>query len=142
METFNANIVKKIMEITNKHIISDDGVICDSNLEGCASKYRYTFIDSNEKQNDIEHDKIIFINEVMDIFNDFIIMSEAPIETSDEYINCSEFICKPGCSCGNWKYEPYVQEENYMNEESNIQSMMEDIETMDINESDINDDIQ
>ena len=134
MEAQYANIVQKIMELTNKHITNDEGVVCDSNLEGYASKYRYTFVDSNNMQNDVEHDKIIFINDVMDIFNEIMVMSEAPIETQDEHINCSEFICKPGCSCGNWRYEPYVQEENYMIEDSSLQSMMGELENMNINE--------
>ena len=134
--------IQKINNLIEKHITNEGGVVCDEGNEG---RFRYTYVDTSlhlNKKCDINNDKLVFLNDVMDIFNSMLEYSnfEGPVETVDEYINCSEFICKPGCKCGKWNYEPYIQEENYMDcpsravvQKSSIESIANDMDEMDIN---------
>jgi len=132
--------IQKIHELIEKHITNDGGVVCDEGKDG---DFRYTYVDTTDGEiSDINHDKVVFLNDVMNIFNSILYYSnfEGPIETVDEYINCSEFICKPGCKCGKWDLEPYVQEENYMDcpsravvQKSSVESIVEGMDEMDIN---------
>lgn len=131
------NIIEKINNLYTHHINNNEGIIIDGNIEGYASRYRYMFIDNGAINNNIEHDKVIFLNEVMEIFNELLIHGDAPTETPSETINlnCTGFNCNPKCKCGKWDYEQYVQEENYMNEEPALQKIMGEMEIMNLNEN-------
>ena len=140
MTTTMIDIIQKINELVDKHITNEGGVVCDEGKEG---NFQYTYVDTaNGEICDINHDKVVFLNDAMNIFNSIIQYTnfEGPDETVDEYINCSEFICNPSCSCGRWLHEPYVQEENYMDcpsravtNSKKIDNIVNEFEEMDIN---------
>ena len=67
MTTTMIHIIQKIHELIEKHITNDGGVVCDEGKDG---DFRYTYVDTTDGEiSDINHDKVVFLNDVMNIFN-------------------------------------------------------------------------
>jgi len=101
-------IYHEIIHTINKHMNTHNGVVCD--IGSKSDYYKYVYSDMGLglcRQKSIDDAKIIFMNDSMKIFIKLqSLMGEfGPRETIDEHIYCSEFICKPGCSCGKWDKE-------------------------------------
>ena len=104
-------IYLKIISTIRKHSSDRGGIVCELGDRGIYPRYAYIDVGLGKRQS-IDNAKRLFMNECMDILIQLQILLESPTDTP-----CSSFVCQPGCSCGTWGQEPYVQEENYMSED-------------------------
>ena len=96
-----------------KHLNKQGGCICEIDT---SSGKQYVFADIGlglGHRQSIQNAKWVYMNEMMEHLVELqTVLNTGPNEFQDK--PCSSFVCMPGCSCGTWGREPYVQEENYM----------------------------
>ena len=101
-------IAQRVDLILFKYLMADEGIICDEGEGNVANgpyiklKYSYKDTDVNiDEQSKIKMEKLVFLNDVIGLLKDIQVYFQVngPYETIDEYVNCSEFTCNPGCSC-------------------------------------------
>tara|TARA_B110001469_G_C9604313_1_gene300351 strand:- start:130 stop:516 length:387 start_codon:yes stop_codon:yes gene_type:complete len=103
-------IYLKTIKVIKTHLNNNGGVVCE--IGDTDTNYKYVFVDIGlglGKRKSIDNAKVVFMNECMQILLELnsILNIETPIETVDEYINCSSFICGPDCSCREFVDESY-----------------------------------